>query len=301
MKKVFCYFLFGGLAFVGDANAVFFYADAVENAIKESFAENIQQQVASEYEAQMNPLTGEITEYGLYNVCYAGGADVSTAKGAEKCAGFIEVIQNTCVYSSGNGLGLYKNPITPEDKLKKCIFDKALDFAFDYEGEFQQNPKDIGNRICEKDSMKPIKDKNGNYLLGATKYGITTCASKLSVECIKKMTKYEARTYYWTHFYRKYRYYALPSELLAIVMEYSLGGVGTVRDEIALVTGKSCSSSVINDCVIDGINEYLQNNSIQDFYEKMRELRVAKRTGQQKRRAEASIELLNAYQECVEK
>ena len=186
--------------------AAYFYADALIDAVQETFPQNLWADVANEYVAQMNPTTGEIDEVGMSNVCYVGGMDVATADGAEKCSNFVNIVASKCMYAYRAGKHLYTNPQTAEQKIQKCIFDDAIDFALSYERGFQQTPSDPGNRICGPDG-KPIKGADGKYLLGATKYGITTCASGLSVECIRRMTVADAKLVYWTRHYYKYKYY----------------------------------------------------------------------------------------------
>lgn len=228
----------------------YFYADVVEQAIQTSFPADVQADVAAEYEAQMNPSTGEIDTDGIMNVCYAGGFDVSTEDGAADCNAFVQTMAGTCPYTtsgiiydkSGNQISkdidsrsfidYYNNPQTNEEKLRKCISDKTIDWAIKSkaegggnEGGFQQTRSDVGNRICDKNG-RPLTDANGNYLLGATNFGITTCSSGLSVSCIKNMTKDDAKKYYWTRHYMKMRYYQLPIEIQALVLEMSISGIG---------------------------------------------------------------------------
>ena len=300
MKKIFVVFCALFFTNVSLSYGMFFYADALESAIQEEFPENLQMTVAAEYEAQMNPNTGEIDANGMYNVCYAGGYDVSEDDGAKKCGEFVKKVQSKCVYVVGNGLRRYNNPANEQEKIKKCIFDKTMDYVFEYDGGFQQTQSDRGNRICK--NGVPLKDARGNYLLGATSYGITTCASELSVDCIRKMTKKDARHYYWTRIYHKYKYYKLPDEVLAAVMEFAVGGVGTVAKELKETVGaQHCSGSVISDCVVDAINKYLAENTVDDFYDKISALRAKNRAGKAKERALGIRKLLDVYMQCAEK
>ena len=126
MKKmifVFIALLFSNISIGWGA---FFYADALEQAIVEEFPADLQSVVASEYEAQMNQDTGEIDANGMYNVCYAGGYDVSTFEGAEKCSNFVNKVQSGCAYLKGSSIKYYNNPQTIEQKIKKCVFDEAM-------------------------------------------------------------------------------------------------------------------------------------------------------------------------------
>lgn len=297
MRNLFCY-VFIALCFMNTNNAwsAFFYADALESAIQENFSENLWNTVANEYEAQMDA-SGEISENGLYNVCYAGGADVRTAAGAEKCQAFVKSATDGCVYAKGSGVAEYNNPPTTETKIKRCIFDRTLTYAFGYEGGFQQTPDDPGNRICV--NMVPQTDKNGKFLLGATNHGITTCASGLTVNCIKKMSEDQARLYYWTRFYKKYKYDLLPNDVLPAVMELALAGVGVVYKELSSVVGASCSGPVINQCMVDAINSYLDKHTLDEFYNKMADTRAKKRSGKAKQRALGITKLSGVGDECA--
>lgn len=250
MKKAFLIFCVLFFENIGDIRAAYFYSDVVEHAIQTSFPSDVQADVAAEYEAQMDPNTGEIDTNGILNVCYAGGFDVTTENGAADCANFVQSMSNACPYTvsgtvyddKGNKIlkdtdprsfiEYYTYPRTNEEKLRKCMLDKTIDWAIKSkeegggdEGGFQQTPSDKGNRICDKDG-NPLKDSKGDYILGATNFGITTCASGLSVECVKNMTKEDAKKYYWTRHYMKMRYYRLPIEIQALVMEMSISGIG---------------------------------------------------------------------------
>lgn len=298
MKKIFISFYILFFSNVSCVWGAFFYADALEQAIQEEFSEDLQSLVAGEYVAQMNQATGEIDVNGMENVCFVGGYDVSNPAGADKCKKFVKKVKNKCVYTTGDSIKKYTNPKTRQEKMRKCIFDKALDFAFSYEGGFQQDPNDTGNRVRDKDGNL-LKDKNGNFVLGATKYGITTRASGLSVECVKKMTETNARHYYWTRYFYKYQYYTLPDEVLAIVMQFALAGPGVVAPEIKETVGaQSCSGVVINNCILDAVNKYIDENGVKSFYDTISALRAEKRSGTKKLRAENSVNLISAYDEC---
>ena len=250
MKKTLLIFCLISLANLNSASGAYFYSDVVEQAIQTSFPSEVQADVAAEYEAQMNPDTGEIDTNGIMNVCYAGGFDVTTDDGAAECANFVQTMAGTCPYTisgavyDNNGdkilkdtdprsfIDYYNNPQTNEEKLRKCVLDKTIDWAIKSaaegggnEGGFQQTRSDKGNRICDKNG-NPLTDSAGHYLLGATNFGITTCASGLSVACIKNMTKADAKKYYWTRHFMKMRYYRLPIEIQALVMEMSISGIG---------------------------------------------------------------------------
>jgi len=204
-----------------------------------------------------------------------------------------------CVYTSGNGLKFYTNPTTKEEKVKKCVFDKAIDYALKWEKGFQRTPNDPGNRICDS-KMNPLKDENGNYLLGATNMGITTCASGLSVECIKNMTEKDARQYYWTNFYRKYGYYKLPASAIAAVMELAVGGPGTVAKELKEAANVSgCGSSpVVNDCTAKAVSDFINKHGVNTFYKNITTLRANKRKGKPRERALGVQSLSNAHKVC---
>ena len=250
MKKIALFFTMCFLTNTSVGFCAYFYADVVEQAIQTSFPSEVQADVAAEYEAQMNPDTGEIDTNGILNVCYAGGFDVTTDDGAADCAMFVQTMAGACPYTTsgavydeaGNKISkeidsrsfmdYYNHPQTDEEKLRKCISDKTIDWAIKLkeegggnEGGFQQTRSDTGNRICDKYG-NPLKDAKGNYLLGATNFGITTCSSGLSVACIKNMTKDDAKRYYWTRHYMKMRYYRLPIEIQALVLEMSISGIG---------------------------------------------------------------------------
>lgn len=255
MKKIVLFFTICFLTNISVGFCAYFYADVVEQAIQTSFPSEVQADVAAEYEAQMNPDTGEIDTNGILNVCYAGGFDVSTDDGAADCAMFVQTMSGACPYTTSgavydeNGIKItkeqdsrrfvdyYNHPQTDEEKLRKCVLDKTVDWAIKSkaegggnEGGFQQTRSDVGNRICDKHG-NPLKDANGNYLLGATKFGITTCSSGLSVACIKNMTKDDAKRYYWTRHYMKMRYYRLPIEIQALVLEMSISGIGSAAKD----------------------------------------------------------------------
>lgn len=283
---------------ISSGNCAFFYADALEQTIQEEFSEELQSLVASEYEAQMDA-AGNIDVAGMEQVCYAGGYDVSTEEGAEKCQKFVKKVSSKCVYTRGSGLRYYNNPQNDDEKIKKCVFDKTMDYVFNWEKGFQQTAKDSGNRICDSKG-NALKDKNGNFLLGATNLGITTCASGLSVNCVKNITRPLARQYYWTRFYRKYGYYKLPVEAIAAVMELAVGGTGTVASELKSVLGTNCNASnVINDCLANTTKEYIERNGVNDFYEKITQLRANKRSGKAKERALGVMELVNLHTQCA--
>lgn len=297
-KKI---FLISGILLFANCNfalAAYFYADAVETAIQNFFPSDLQFNVAAEYEAQMDS-AGNISTAGLEQVCYAGGFDVSTESGAESCNNFVNEMSNSCVYATGSGLTYYTNPTTAEEKVKKCVFDKAIDYVFEWENGFQRDPNDAGNKICDA-NMKPLKDANGKDLLGATNMGITTCASGLSVYCVQKMTEKDARHYYWTRFYRKYGYYKLPASAIAAVMELAVGGTGTVANELrgaANVTG--CGTSpVVNDCTAEAVSNFINKNGVDAFYKNIATLRANKRTGKQRERALGIQKLSTAYKTC---
>ena len=298
MKKYFLIFCILGFANIDFANAAYFYADALEDAIQNNIAQDLQSAVASEYEAQIDA-DGNISTDGMEQVCYAGNMDVSTADGAAACAAFVDNISNGCVYATGSSLKYYTNPQTDEERIKKCVFDKTIDYVISYEGGFQRNPNDAGNRICDKRG-NPLKDEKGNYLLGATKMGITTCASGLSVLCIKNMTEKDARQYYWTRFYYKYGYYKLPVETLAAVMELAVGGTGTVAGELrAAAHIKNCGfATVIDDCIAEEVRKYIAENGVDKFYEDITALRAGKRSGKAKERALGVRRLSNLHKLC---
>lgn len=249
MKKIALFFTICFFTNIAVSFGAYFYADAVEQAIKNTFSSEVQADVAAEYEAQMDA-DGNIDAAGIEQVCYAGGFDVSTDEGAENCAMFVQTMSDTCPYvvsgfvydeygikiseekDSRSFIDYYTSPKTDEEKLRKCIVDKTIDWAIKSEAEggggeggFQQTISDSGNRICDKQG-NPLKDENGNYLLGATNFGITTCSSRLSVACVKNMTKDDAKKYYWTRHYMKMRYYQLPIEIQALVLEMSISGIG---------------------------------------------------------------------------
>ncbi len=302
MKKLLLIFCVMFFANASNAWAAYFYADALTEAIQQEFPQNIWADVANEYMAQMNPTNGEIDEVGMNNVCYVGGYNVATADGAEKCSNFVNNVVSKCVYAYSAGKHLYTNPQTVEQKIQKCIFDDAIDFALSYEKGFQQTPSDPGNRICGPDG-KPIKGTDGKYLLGATKYGITTCASGLSVECIRKMSVADAKLAYWTRHYYKYKYYKLPPQVLAAVMQFSVGGIGTVAVELRETVGANCSvTSVVTDCVVDATNKYLETHTVDEFYREISNKRAKKRTGSAKERAlRVPGRLSGSYDRCVSK
>ena len=303
MKKIVLFFC--TIFFVNASNvyAAYFYADALTDAVQETFPQNLWSDVANEYMAQMNPTTGEIDEAGMANVCYVGGYDISTDTGAEKCDAFVKNVASKCVYAYSAGKNLYTNPQTAEQKIQKCIFDDAIDYALTYEQGFQQTRSDPGNRICGPDG-KPIKDNRGDYLLGATKYGVTTCASRLSVDCIKKMSVADAKLLYWTRHYYKYKYYNLPPQVLAAVVQFSVGGIGTVAGELRDTVGATrCEkTSVMTDCVVDAVKKYLGSHTLDEFYNAISNKRAAKRSGKARERAlRVPAELGNSYQRCVDK
>ena len=302
MKKLLLIFCGVFLANVSSAWAAYFYADALTEAIQQEFSQNLWVDISNEYMAQMNPTTGEIDEVGMSNVCYVGGYDVATADGAKKCEEFVNLVASKCPYAYSAGKDLYTNPQTVEQKIQKCIFDDAIDYALSYEQGFQQTPSDLGNRICDEKG-NPIKDKTGKYLLGATKYGITTCATGLSVECVKKMSIDDAKMLYWTRHYYKYKYYNLPPQVLAAVVQFSVGGVGMVAAELRDTVGANCgATAVMTDCVVSAVNRYLETHSVADFYQQISNKRAAKRSGKAKERAlRVPAELGNSYQRCVDK
>lgn len=302
MKKIALFFTICFLTNISVGFCAYFYADAVENAIQTSFSANVQEAVATEYEAQMNPNTGEIDTDGIFNVCYAGGFDVTTEEGAQNCANFVDLATNSCVYATGNSITYYTNPTTEEQKVRKCVFDATMDYVFSYEKGFQRSPNDMGNRICDKFGH-PLKDAEGNYLLGATNLGITTCSSGLSVECIRKLTEKDARNYYWTRFYWKYGYHRLPIETLAAVMELAVGGTGTVAAELRQVANiTNCGkSAVVDDCVADAVKKYVNEHGVNKFYENITTLRANKRTAKAKERALGVRNLSDLHIKCSRK
>lgn len=298
MKKMFLIFALFVFANSNFAKGAYFYADAVEQAIQQEFAPELQSVVASEYEAQMTA-NGYIDTAGFENVCYAGGYNVAAEEGSKKCENFKKRIVNTCVYAKSAGLVHYTNPATEEEKIRKCVFDKTMDYVFSWEKGFQQSKTDSGNRICDGNG-NPKKDKNGDFLLGATNHGVTTCASGLSVSCIKKMTQEDAKKYYWTRFYWKYGYHRLPVEALGAVMELAVGGTRTVADELRSVVPNQCEkNNVISDCVAQAVQAYIDENGVDVFYEKMSNARARKRSGKSKTRAEGITELAHAHEECA--
>jgi len=298
MKKYFLIFCICNFANFNFANGAYFYADAVESAIQKTFPSELQSVVAAEYESQMDA-SGNIDTAGMEQVCYAGNYDVSTTQGATACANFVNTVADSCVYATGSGLKLYTNPQSEDDEIRKCIFDKTIDYVFAYEKGFQRTPSDPGNRICDKYG-KPLKDENGNYILGATNMGITTCSSGLSVACIKNMTPQQARQYYWTRFYYKYRYYKLPIEVQAAVMELAVGGTGLVSAELrAAANIRNCGTeSVINDCTAAAVTEYIEHHGVERFYQEIGNLRAQKRSGKAKERALGIQSLADLYITC---
>ena len=293
MKKYFLIFVTIFFTNISVGWCEYFDADTLESVIMSTFPENLQSTVMAEYESQMDPDTGEIDEQGFYNVCYAGGYDVADPSGAEECAAFAEKLQdnkprycceypdakkacvdsgnvslsNGCNYAiTTNDRNTYMNPQNNTEKLHKCILDKTIDWAIKYEGGFQQSKGDPGSRICDKKG-KPLYNADGSIQLGATKFGVTTCYTGLSVKCVCGMNKDQAKQFYW-HVAREYNYFSLPDELVAAVIQFSLAGVGRLGQDLSRALGK-CSGPKINDCYIKAINEkYYRNGTllIQQFY-----------------------------------
>lgn len=303
MRKVFLTFCALFLANVSVGWGAYFYADGVEQAIRETFPENFQSVVAEEYEAQMNPQTGEIDEQGIYNVCYAGGFDVSTVIGAEQCADFVGALADKCVYTKGDSLKYYNNPTTREEKIRKCVFTKAIDLALSYEGGLQQNINDPGSRVCDEKG-KPELDENGHYKRGATNFGITTCYTRFSVDCVKRMTKQDAINYYWTYLFYGYKYYTLPGDAMAAVMQLAVGGVGKVAKELKQAVGAThCSNVVIDDCIRNAVSKYIVANGADKFYDTICNLRAKSfaRGTNLWQRAIDTKKLSSAYTDCAAK
>ncbi len=301
MKKIvliFCALMFANIS-VGFG--AYFYADAVEQAIQQEFPEYLQSSVANEYEAQMNQNTGEIDERGMYNVCYAGGYDVSTESGAENCSNFVKILEKTCVYTQGSSYKYYTNPTTREQRIDKCLFDKAMEISFKYEGGLQQNVNDPGSRICDENG-NPLREANGNFKVGATKYGITTCYTHLPLDCVKNMTKQQALSYYWTHLFYGYGYYKLPPVVRAAVMQFAVAGVGKVANELKQVVGAmNCKDAKINDCIYDAVKNYLDTKGVIKFHEELCNLHAKpfKVGGKYWQRAMDTKKLSSAYEDCA--
>jgi len=335
MKKIFLIFAAVSFANVHVGYAEYFNSYAIESAINEAFPSDLQPVVAAEYMAQIDE-NGEIDANGFANVCYAGGYDISTEDGAKKCNDLAENarkkkpkysapygkpqqcaswdFQNAskkCNYIPSGTASDYTNPTTSAQKLQKCIFDKTMDFVIrDWEKGFQQTKSDVGNRIC-KDSralytdgtivdLKNI-DPDKTIQLGATKFGITTCASNLSVECVCVMDELAARQYYWTSHFKKYKYNTLPPQAMAIVVELSVAGVGKVAKELRAVVKPNCKNSVvITDCIADSVKKYIETNGVQKFYDAMAEerSRTRKKNSPHYRRAQAAKGLSSAYTQC---
>ena len=286
MKKYFLIFTAISFMNISDGMCEYFTASNLEKTIAQEFTVDVQPVVINEYEAQMDPDTGEIDEQGFYNVCYAGGYDVSTETGTEQCSNFLNELEDNepqytaeypksekacakngnpaltegCKYS--DYAQSYNNPTTTDEKIRKCILNKTVDWAIDnYEGGFGQRRKDSGNRICdangnalyEDGSIVDVKNINPNkkIQLGATKFGVTTCYTGLSVKCICGMTKTNAKQFYWG-MAKKYGYFKLPQELFASIVQFSFAGVGTVRSDFNKIFGTQCGW-VVDDCHINSL------------------------------------------------
>lgn len=342
MKKIFLIFAAMSFANIHMGYAEYFDSYALESVINEEFPSDLQSVVAAEYVAQMDE-NGEIDADGFANVCYAGGYDISTEDGAKKCNDLAEktrsrkpkysapysnpgqcktwnyqAASNNCRYVTKGGLSEYTKPTTARQRLQKCIFDKTMDFViYDWEKGFQQDKTDPGNRICDKNSRALYTDgtvvdtKNidldKTIQLGATKFGITTCHSGLSVECVCVMDEMAARKYYWTSYFKTYKYDTLPPQAMAMIMELSVGGVGKAASELRTVLksksvlDRECKDSVIiTECIVEAVEKYLEKYGVQKFYDAMGEERAKKfnKKASHHKRAQAAKKLSSAYTEC---
>ena len=310
MKKIFLTFCAMFFASVSGGFCAYFYADALEQVIQETIPADLQMSVANEFEAQMNPETGEIDEQGMYNVCYVAGFDVNTASGAAECGAFVNAVSNKCVYASGNTVHLFDNPVEKEDKVQKCLFLRAMKLAMEYEQGFQQTPGDKGSCICRFNGtdFDPL-DENGNVVRvkdcahGGTNFGVTTCFTGLSTQCVKNMTQLDAYRWYWTHMFYGMGYNKLPWALRAGVMQLAVAGTGVVAGELKSVVGaQKCGGSKITDCILNAVNKYMETHTAQEFYNTICEKRKNRYNvswTKYRTRAERTKGLVTAYSDCL--
>lgn len=336
MKKIFLIFLTVYFANMHAGKCEYFYSSSLERTITNEFAEKASA-VMDAYITNMDPDTGEIDENGFYNVCYAGGYDVATEKGAEQCANFLEKLQDDkpkysapkyeaaqcpksgvpaltkgCKYISTNNLKVYNNPATDAEKLQRCILIKTVDWAIDnYEGGYQHTTNDRGSTICK--GGKPVYtdgtvgdwknlDPNKTIELGATKFGITTCYNEFSIDCVCGMGKLHAKHYYW-NIARNHGYFKFPIEVVAPIIQFSISGVGRVKTDLNKILGTKCSGTVMGDCQLNAFNnKYYTNDGklrVQDFYNDICNAHAPKSTKSKNyRRAMETKGLIRFYDEC---
>ena len=234
MKKIVLFFTMCFFANISVVFGAFFHAETVEKVIKEYFPQNVWADAAAEYQAQMNPTTGEIDEEGMANFCYVGGFDIATPEGATTCAEIVQAAQSECVYGIQSYWDKYwvKAQSDIEEK-QKCIVETTIDWAIDnYEGTtINRDTKDKGNLVKNEATGKV-------EATGVTRYGITR-SSGLSNYCIERMTREDALKYYFTRHFRKYGFYKLPLEVEGVVLQLSIGGAPTAYNEILETIGCS--------------------------------------------------------------
>ena len=134
----------------------------------------------------------------------------------------------------------YTNPQTNSDKLRKCVFDKAVDWMLSgYEKGAQRSSGDAGNVYI---------DAQGNRMRGATNWGITTQSTNWHPCCVLRLSREDAKYYYWNAYFMGYGYHRLPLEVQAVVMQLSAGGTGYTYNEIlraADCSREQCGSGTV--------------------------------------------------------
>lgn len=126
----------------------------------------------------------------------------------------------------------YTNPQTNSDKLRKCVFDKAVDWML--------NGPEKGAQRSSGDAGNVYIDAQGNRMRGATNWGITTASTNWHPCCVLRLSKEDAKYYYWNDYFMGYGYHRLPLEVQAVVMQLSAGGTGVTYSEI--LRAANCST-----------------------------------------------------------
>lgn len=106
-------------------NWIVFPSHAVEDAVNTMVAPENRQNVADEYETQMNPDNGQISTSGIYSVCAAAGWNISNSDGYYMCRGFVDKIAELSDMSGGASRICAQNNgilmVTPDGNGYECI------------------------------------------------------------------------------------------------------------------------------------------------------------------------------------
>ncbi len=280
MKKILLIFCALILVNMRGGFCAYYYAEQVEAAVAEIVPAEFQEAVLAEYDAQIDE-DGYIDEDGMAEVCAAFWARVDEKEGLKKCQNLVNAMESKCVYRLPRKLNgryyidYYLNPQTYKEAIEACIVNRTISWAIELtkdgggnEGEYQNYDGDSGNCICDARKPKPYF-KNGHCVYGknGTKYGISSCTSKLSKYCLQNMQRDNAKEWYFTNIYMAYHYHRLPIETQALVTEMAISGIGHASNVLKTVlVGRPCDSdTVVRDLTAASAKAYVEENGADAF------------------------------------